>query len=160
MKKIGIICFMAIVAMLGLNSCGGGSGTEAQDQAIAYKIDNGEDLTSEDYSRMINYVGEFAKKAQDLVTQTGGTGGTQLADLQKEYPFLDTFRDCIKTTSMKNLDEKNKEEINKYAGLTEFSTPPDYTVNTDPEAAGMEVSTPDSDNGVIAGAVDTLKVKE
>jgi hypothetical protein len=33
-------------------------------------------------------------------------------------------------------------------------------IQTDPEAAGLEVQTPDSDTtGVVAGAVDELKIK-
>ena len=160
MKKLGIICFMAILAAFGLNSCGGGRGTEAQDQAIADKIENGEDLTSEDYSRMINYVGEFAQKAQPYVVETNANASEDLATLRDEYPYLDTFRECLETTPVDRLSDSNLEEVGKYAGFIEFSAPIGYTLTTNAEAAGIEMGVPDSANGVVAGAIDTVTIKK
>lgn len=158
MKKLGIICFMAILAAFGLNSCGG-AGTKAEDKAIAEKIENGEDLTSDDYSHLINYVGEFAQKAQPYVVEGGDSANEELATLRDEYPYLDTFRECLKVTPVDKLSDSNLSEVGKYAGLIEFSVPIGYALTTDPEAAGLEVAVPDSANGVIAGAVDTVTVK-
>ena len=158
MKKLGIICFMTLLTAFVMNSCGG-AGSNAQDKKIEDKIENGGDLTSEDYSRMINYVGEFAKKAQDIAVNSNNSD-EQLAQLREEYPFLNLFRDCIANTPVDKLNESDLKDVAKYAGLVEFTTPIGYELTTDPKAAGMEVQTPDSENGVIAGGVDTVSVKK
>ena len=160
MKKLGIFCFMTMFAMFVMASCGGGAGTNAQDKSIEEKIENGEDLSADDYSHMINYVGEFAEKAQDLVPENGEASEDELAQLREEYPYLDTFRECLKITPIDKLHDYNIKEVAKYAGLTEFSVPIGYSLTTDPEAAGIEVAVPDSANGVVAGAVDTVKIKK
>lgn len=159
MKKLGIICFMALFAAVVMTSCGG-AGTNAEDKSIENKIENGEDLTADDYSHMINYVGEFAQKAQPLVSENSDAATEQLAQLREEYPYLDAFRECLKTTPVDKLNDSNLAEVAKYAGLIEFSAPIGYTLTTNPEAAGLEVATPDSANGVVAGAVDTVKIKK
>lgn len=162
MKKLGIICMMAIIAAIGMSSCEESS--EKKDKEIAYKIENNEALSSDDYSRMIAYVGEYAEKAQKYIDmQINGEDNSEavagLANLKEEYPLVETFRDCIKVTPLNKLSNDNLDEIAKYAGLIEFSAPVGYTIQTDPEAAGLEEATPATDNGVIAGAVDTLEVK-
>ena len=158
MKKFGIIYFMAILAAFGLNSCGDGAGSTAQDRAIADKIENGEELTSEDYSHIINYVGEFAQKAQPYAVETSDKASEEMANLRSEYAYLATFRSCLETTPVDKLSDDDLKEIGKYAGLIEFSVPIGYTLTTNPDAAGIEVAVPDSANGVIANVVDTVAI--
>lgn len=159
MKKLGLICCLALFGALLMTSCGG-AGTAAQDKSIEDKLENGGELTTEDYSRMINYVGEFARKAQTYAESTNPQAAEELAQLRDEYPYLMMFRDCIENTPVDKLTDSNLAEVAKYAGLIEFSTPIGYDISTNPEAAGIEVAVPDTTNGVVAGAVDTIKVKK
>lgn len=162
MKKLGIICMMAVMAAIGMVSCQESAGK--QDQAIAYKIENNEELTSEDYSHMIAYVGEYAEKAQKYVDmqindENSAEANAGMEKLAEEYPMVDTFRNCLRITPLNKLSQDNLDQMSKYAGLIEFSVPAGFEIQTNDEAAGLEVATPDSANGVIAGAVDTLKVE-
>lgn len=159
MKKIGLMMVASIVALFTMVSCGG-AGTSAEDRAIEQKIENGEELTSEDYTHIINYVGEYAEKAQEYVVNGGEDANEELAELNEEYPLVDTFRECLKITPLDKFNGDNLKLIGKYVGYIEFSAPNGYMIQTDANAAGMEVATPDSANGVVAGAVDTTKVKK
>lgn len=155
MKKIGFFLISALLIIGGLASCG----SKSSDETLATMIENGDQLSQEDYTVIINYVGEYAEKAQQYAVATGDEAAEQLANLKKEYPYLAVYRDCIGATSLKDLSKENLELIGKYAGYVEFTTPAGFTIQTNPEAAGLEVATPDSANGVIAGAVDTIEVK-
>lgn len=157
MKKLSYICMMALFAVFFLNSCGGTD--SGKDQEIANKIANKEALSPEDYTRMIEYVGEFAEKAQNYVVGQSEEDSQKLAELTAEYPLLDVFRNCIKETPLDQFSASDLEIMQKYAGLDEFSVPEGFEIQTNAEAAGMEVAAPDSANGVIAGAVDSLVVK-
>lgn len=163
MKKINLLLSAALVAVIGMTSCQ--ESQEKKDRAIADKIECNEALSSEDYSRIISYVGEYAEKAQKYVdmqinNEDVEEANTEMATLKEEYPLVDTFRDCLRATSLESLSPEDIEQIGKYAGLVEFSAPAGYTIQTNgPEDAGLEVASPDSVNGVIAGAVDTLEVK-
>ena len=153
---------MAVLLAIGMSSCTESS--EKQDKAISYKIESNEQLSEEDYGRMIDYVGEYAQKAQKYVDmQINGTDtqeATQgMQKLAEEYPLVDQFRNCIRQTPLEKLSASNQEKIGQYAGLIEFSAPAGYDIQTNAKAAGLEVATPETDNGVVAGAVDTLKVK-
>lgn len=164
MKKLGIICLMAVAGAVGLASCVESS--EKKEQDIAYKIENKEALTAEDYSTMIDYVGEYAEKAQKYVDmQINGENLEEAAEgmakLNQEFPLLTVYRNCIRFTPSSALSADNLEKVGKYAGYVEFSAPAGYTLATDaPDAAGLEVATPDSVNGVVAGGVDNVKVED
>lgn len=161
MKKFGIFCLAAVFALIGMSSCQ--ETNEKQDKVLASKIENNEELTSEDYGQMIAYVGEYAEKAQkyvDMQINGDNAEATQgMNTLAEEYPYVETFRSCIAATPLNKLSEDNLKEVAKYVQYTEFSAPSGYTIETNPEAAGMEVAAPDSTDGVIAGAVDTLEIK-
>ena len=160
MKKIGIFCAAALFAAASLASCQETS--EKQEQNLSYKIENGEALTADEYSQIIDYVGEYAEKAQKYVDMQ--INGTDLAEaaagfkkLNEEFPFVSEYRTCLRFTPASSLSEENLEKVGKYAGYVEFTAPSGYTIGTDQEAAGLEVQTPDTDNGVVAGAVDEVK---
>lgn len=157
MKKLSYICMMALFAVFFLNSCGGTD--SGKDQKIADKIANKETLSPEDYTRMIEYVGEYAEKAQNYAVGQSEEDSQKLSELTAEYPHLDAFRNCIKATPLDKFSASDVEIMQKYAGLVEFSAPDGFQIQTNPKAAGMEVAAPDSANGVIAGAVDSLVVK-
>lgn len=162
MKKIGFICMMVLLAAVGMSSCAESS--EKKVKNVANKIEANEELTAEDYTCMIDYVGDYAEKAQKYVDMMiNGTDNAEatagMNQLKDEYPYLDTFRNCIRVTPMSKFSSENLEQIGKYAGYIEFSAPAGYTLTTDPAAAGMEVAAPSVDNGVVAGAVDTIEIK-
>lgn len=158
MKKIKTFAVCSVLALMGLGACQQTEERACQD--VANKIESNEVLTNDDYTRMIEYVGEYAQKAQEaVVNDPSGEMQGVLETLQKEYPLVDTFRECIKNTPMDKFDENNLALLQKYAGLTEFTAPEGMTMQTDPQAAGLEVATPDTANGVIVGAVDEAKVE-
>lgn len=159
MKKIRFVLALSIMAVFGLVACHGTEEGACQD--VANKINNHEELTNDDYTRMIEYVGEYAEKAQQyVVAADDAENQAALQKLQEEYPLVNLFRDCIKQTPADKFDSDNKALIEKYGGLVEFTMPESMSLTTDPDAAGVLVESPDSANGVIAGAVDTIKVEK
>lgn len=154
---------MAVCTIAGMTSCSETSLKE--DQNIAYKIENKETLTDEDYSVMIDYVGAYAEKAQKYVDmQINGTDLSEAAagmqELNHEYPLLNTFRNCIRFTPAADMTPENLEKVQKYAGYIEFSAPAGFTIQTaGPDDAGDQVEAPQEENGVVAGAVDEVKVE-
>lgn len=162
MKKISIFYLMAMLLTIGIVSC---DESAQKDQNIANKIEQKEALNEDDYSRIIEYVGEYAKKAQKYVdmqiNDQNNAEATQGMDaLKEEYPLVDTFRNCLKDTPASQLSPANLEKVGKYAGLIEFTAPAGYEIQTNAKAAGLEEATPDSANGVVAGAVDEAKVED
>lgn len=161
MKKIGIICAMALVALAGLSSCQETS--ERHEREIAYKIQNKEALTDADYAMMIDYVGEYAEKAQKYVDmQINGTDLQEASEgmmkLNGEYLYLNEFRNCIRFTPVSQLNEENLNKVGEFAGYVEFTAPSGYTIQTmGPKEAGLEVAAPEEENGVVAGSVDEVK---
>ena len=162
MKKFGIACMIALTGAIGLSSCQESS--EKTEQNIAFKIENREALTPDEYSSIIDYVGEYAEKAQPYVDmQINGNDLEEAAagmeKLNQEFPLVNTYRECIRFTPASALTPDNLEKVAKYAGYVEFSAPSGYTIQTTSEAAGLEEATPSTDNGVVAGAVDDVKLE-
>lgn len=164
MKKFFVIGMMAVMGAIGMSSC---QESEAKlDQDIMYKIENREALSADDYSRMINYVGEYAEKAQKYVDmQINGDNLQEAAQgidkLNEEFPLLTKFRNCIRFTPVSDLSDENLELVGKYAGYVEFSAPSGYVINTAPtDDAGLIEATPETPDGVVAGAVDNMKVED
>ena len=162
MKKIVLFCMVALMGTLVFTSCQ--ATDEKEDKALANKIEAGETLDASDYDLMIEYVGQYAEKAQKYVDmQINGTDSQEategMATLGEEYPYVETFRNCLKATPVDKLSAENLEKVAKYAGYVEFSAPEGYTIQTaGPENAGLEEAVPQEENGVIAGAVDTTTV--
>ena len=165
MKTIKIL-LIAIMAGLVITACS----NKSEAEKVAQKIDNGATLNQGDYSAMIQYLGKFAEKAQPIQDEINNlpygdpkaaTYQEELDKLKGEYSLVDRFNEVLKGVSQETLGADNVALVNKYAGYEWFSAPDWATIQTNPEAAGIEVATPDSDTtGVVAGAVDELKVKE
>lgn len=84
----------------------------------------------------------------------------QLDELKTKNTYLDLFRSTLSRAPQAQIGADNVALVNKYAGYEWFSAPDWATVITDPANAGVELETPASDTtGVVAGAVDELKVK-
>lgn len=158
---------MGAVSAIGLSSCQETSEKGAAE--LAYKVehlsDNNGTLSEEDYSTMIDYVGEYAKKAQEFVDmQINGENLSEaaagMAKLNEEYPYVNVFRNCIRFTPSSSLSKENLEKVGEYAGYVEFTAPSGYTIQTmEPDDAGLIEQTPTDDNGVVVGAVDNEKVE-
>ena len=154
---------MVVMGVIGLAGCQ--ESEQKAESAIAFKIENHEALTADDYSIMIGYVGEYAEKAQKYVDmQINGTDLEEAAagmqKLNQEFPYLNLYRNCIRFTPSSSLNADNLEKVGQYAGYVEFSAPAGYTIQTDSEAAGLEEAIPATDNGVVAGAVDNVRVED
>lgn len=164
MKKAIFVAALAMAGAISLWSCQ--ESTEKQENTIVNKIEAGEALTQDDYSVMIDYVGEYAEKAQKYVDmeindENLAQAATELNNLNKEYPDLIVYRNYLRLTPSSALSADNLEKVGKYAGYVEFTAPSGYTLETAPSSdAGMEVEAPPVDNGVVAGAVDNVKVDD
>lgn len=163
MKKFGIMCMVALAGAIGMASCQESS--QKEESTIAFKIENHEALTADEYGVMIDYVGEYAEKAQKYIDmQINGENLEEAAEginkLNQEFPYINVYRNCIRFTASSALSRENLEKVGKYAGYIEFSAPSGYTMQTNQEAAGLEEATPETENGVVAGAVDDVKVED
>ena len=164
MKKSGLLAVAAIAGVLTFGSCQESS--EKQEGNIAFKIENKEAISQDEYATIIDYVGEYAEKAQKYVDME--INGDNLAEaaydlnkLNEEFPYLTVYRNYLRLTPSSCLSEENLEKVGKYAGYIEFTAPSGYTLETAPASdAGMAVEAPPVDNGVVAGAVDDVKVDE
>lgn len=168
MKKIGkiLIALVAVVGMTMLYSCG----NKEEAAKVAEKIEAGQQLSSGDYTVIIDYLGNFAEKAQPVQDEINNLSATdpktaelqtQLDGIRKKFNYLDLFNKVIESASQSEIGADNVALVNKYAGYEWFNAPGWATINSDPEVGGLELETPDSDStGVVAGAVDELQVKE
>lgn len=165
MKKTFQYLLMAIAAMFLAVSCG-----NAEHAAeVAKKIQDGASLTQGDYTTVIEYLGKFAEKAQPVQDQINNlpAGDAKAAELQQQLDalkgknkYIDLFQSVLAKTPQATLGADNVALVNKYAGYEWFTAPDWATIQTNPQAAGLEVEMPDSDTGgVVAGAVDELEVK-
>ena len=167
MKKIAslLIALVAIVGFSTLASCSG------KDDAakVAEKIQFGDNLTPEEYSVVINYLGKFAETAQPIQDKINNLPATdaaaetyqqQLDALKKENPYLDLFKTTLEKASQSEVGADNVALVDKYAGYEWFTAPDWATIQTDPEAAGIEMESPAQDtSAVVAGGVVDVEVK-
>lgn len=171
MKKLFIYATMALFTAAGFSACSnsGKEGNEkeiSKDSALVVKIDNKEDLTAQELSSIIDYVGEYSMKAQkylDILNMdpNNAEAKTELTKLQGEYPFVATYRTCISQTPLNKLTEENKKLINKYAGYLEFTAPAGYEVQTNGNgAAGFIVDGQIQDSTLTVSPVDSVKTVE
>lgn len=166
MKKTLRFLFLALAAVFMMTSCGNAD----QAAEVAKKIQAGDTLTQEDYKTVIEYLGNFAEKAQPIQDQINNlpygdpqaeTFTKQFDKLKESNQYLDLFKSTLLKAPQASLGADNVALVNKYAGYEWFTAPDWATITTNPEAAGMEVEMPASDtSGVVAGAVDELQVKE
>lgn len=129
---------------------------------IAQKIDNKEALTESDYSAMIDYCGEYAKKAQgyfDIINQQPNDSTAEaikatsdMAALYAKYPYLDMFRTALAASDINQLGKANEKKVNEYAQFEAFPLPGgEGAAMENPNVVGMIEDMPSSDSaGVIA----------
>lgn len=160
---------MALFAVIGLVSC---ENPHKEADAVAEKLEAKQTLNEQEIGVLINYVGEFAQKAQgDVDKEVNGTDTVQAAvdmdKLKEEYKHFDLFTNFLKNVDFTTLSQSNLDLIRKYAHYEMFTVPPrmDFSVDPNVKSEGVEVDTPSdsagkSDSGtVIATGVEEVKEK-
>lgn len=166
-KTIGIMATLMLCFVMW--ACGGAD-KAAQ---VASKIANGEQLTQEDYTEMVDYCGKYAREAQklqdeiNLLSPTSVEAGKlteQVAALSDKYSYANEFFSKISNSTKEEVGAANVAKIEELAPLTWFSAPEWADVAQDSDVAGSIVDMPEKDTvGVIAvGAgemVDSVSAK-
>lgn len=157
MKKIGLFLFL-LVALVGITSCS----KERRAEDVAEKITQGASLTQGDYTAMIEYLGDYATKAQvyqdtinDLpVNDPAVAEATEkLSNLTAEYKYLSLFNTTLSSTTPAEVGKDNVALVNKYASLIWFTAPSWAEINNAPgDTAGDVVDMPDDSGTVIANS--------
>ncbi len=160
-----MIAFVAILGMCLMTSCS----KNAEASKVADKIESGAQLEQADYTVIIEYLGKYAEAVQPIQDNINNLPATdpKVADYEKEfdevksqYKYLEVFNAALEKASQSEVGADNVALVDKYAGYEWFNAPSWATIETDPEAAGIELEAPESDTtGVVAGAVDELQVK-
>lgn len=134
-------------------SCGSKPPTPEE---VYNKIQNKENLSQVDYTVMIEYVGEYAQKAQADFNKINAAPSTDsseyikafgnLSDLYQKYPYLDSFRSALYKVPDGMLDEQNQEIALKYANDESFPLPAGLGVEIEnPDVQGMVQDMPSTD---------------
>lgn len=157
MKTFKILLIATVAVLVG--ACSGSVPTPAE---VAAKIDSNEVLDQSDYAAMIEYCGDYAKKAQnyfDLIeeqpsdsTAEYARAATDLADLKANNPYIDMFREAIYSASESQLGEKNVAKVKEYEKYEAFPLPEGAGPSLQqPGVDGYIEQMPDSDTtGVIS----------
>lgn len=134
-------------------------------EEVAKKIDTKEALTTQDYTTMIDYCGQYAKQAQqyfdlinnqpDASTPEAVKAAGELAGVYADYKYLDLFREVIDNTDEKTLGEDNLKKINEYAKYEAFPLPIGAGASLQqPDVVGQIEQMPESDSdGIISEGV-------
>lgn len=161
----------ALLFIVMLASCGSGDPTP---ESVAAKIDGNEELSQKDYGTIIDYCGEYAKKAQDYFnilneqpndsTRDAVAASNDLAALYAEYKYIDLFRTTLFSTSLSALDKDNAKKVEELSTYEAFPLPGGAGTRLEnPDVVGMIEETPNSDTtGVISqgdGEAVDVKVK-
>ncbi|MDE7380717.1 MAG: hypothetical protein K2N03_01140 [Muribaculaceae bacterium] len=162
MKKIGI--FMMLLLSLAVVSCGSKESTEK----VAQKIASGQTLDRSDYTTIIKYLGDFAEKAQPIQDKINNADSatpaldSEMAKLHSQYSLTGVFNTALENSNAEAVGEENVKLLEKYAPLEWFTAPSWLTAYPDAGVAGEIVETPPAgdSNGVVAGAVDDVKVEK
>lgn len=118
---------------------------------VAKKIEAQETLTQSDYATVLEYCGDYARKAQTYFDMINAQSSDSTADyiraandmarLSQEYPYLDTFRGVVYNMKADALDADNQKKVEEYARYQAFPLP---------EGDGADLTTP----GVVGEVED------
>lgn len=172
MKKriVRLMAAMAavVLSLVTLAACGGKSSDPAE---IQQKIDAKGELSQQDYAAILDYCGDYAKKAQqyydiinaqpnDSVPEYTRAEG-DLAMLIQKYPYLDSFRGVIYNTPLTALDADNQKKVDDYSKYQGFPLPDGAGVNmVNPDVEGDIEDMPDTDTGNVIATGDGEVVNE
>lgn len=168
-----LLAVVAVLVMgLGLASCGNGAPSAAD---VAKKIDAKEQLSQADYGSILDYCGDYAKKAQqyfDVInaqpndsTVEYANAAADMAKLVEQYPYLDMFRSVVYNLTTTDLDEANQKKIDEYAKYQAFPLPEGAGVDlANPDVVGDIEQMPDTDTSDVisegAGEAVDVNVKD
>lgn len=118
MKKL--LFFMSVIMMAVMTSC---SDAKSDPKSIHEKITNGSELNQSDYSVMIDYMADGAKKAMDVFNSESSIEDITKSgeQLEKEYPYMQEFimklnevaaNGKLNSDNQKKLDKINEEFYN------------------------------------------------
>lgn len=151
--KLFLIAALAVVAV----SCAG-----SRDKEINDKIAAGEQLTPDEWTVVIDYLGHYAEEAQPLqdaidnesaqTADANGKNAGKLADLTAKYQYLDSFTGALTAATEAEIGADNVRAVNKYSQYPAFPAPAWATVNTNPNVEGMIEQMP-SDSSKVADTV-------
>lgn len=130
-------------------------------EQVAASINTNKPLTEADYTRMVDYCAEYAKKAQqyfDIInaqpndsTAEAVKASGSLADLYAQYTYLDLFRQKLEDTDISAVGADNAKKISEYASLEAFPLPKGEGMKLqDPDVQGMIEQMPEESSSVIA----------
>ena len=158
LKACAAVMLVALVA-----SCGQKAPTVEE---VAAKVNDGQALTQADYKTMIDYVGEYAAKAQDYYNQINAQpndstaqyieASNELAALYAKYTYLDSFRTALSNADASNFDDTNLELVNKYSKDQGFPLPVgEGAAMQDPNVVGMIQDMPSTGTTDSTGVLST-----
>lgn len=166
-NALKIMAALLLVVVMG--SCGSKKPT-AED--VNAKIQAGQELTQDDYTTLLDYVGDYASKAQEYynIINAAPNDSTpeyvkafnDLAELYGKYPYLQTFRSCLQNVDASKFDDKNLELVNKYANDEGFPLPVgEGSTLLNPQVQGDIVDMPqtDSTNVIATGDGEAVDMK-
>ena len=166
MKKLmtAVAAFFCLI----MSSCGGGNAVDVA--SVASRLASGETLTEADYTSMINYCEDYAKKAQgyyDVINAAPNDSTAEaikatnsLADLMAGAKYLEPFRKALFAANAQELGSENArrmEELSKYEAFPIADVSDSTMMN--PEQVGDVVETPNSDTTGVVAAGDGVAVK-
>lgn len=160
-----IAIHLSLIALfvLCIISCSGNLPTPRE---VAQKIDDKETLTTDDYTTMIDYCGDYAKRAQkyyDIInaepndsTEAAIKATGDLATLYGSCQYLDLFRSTLANTDLSALGKDNEKKVNEYAKYQGFPLPIGEGADLqDPNVVGMIEQMPDTAVSESAGVIST-----
>lgn len=154
---------LSLLVSAAVVSCGSKLPT---DKEVAAKIDAKEQLTTGDYTTMIDYCGRYAEQAQkyyDIInaqpndsTAEYTDAANQLAGLYGQYVYLDAFRQQLAQTDMSALGKDNENKVNEYAKYQGFPLPGGAGADLqDPNVVGMIEDMPSTATTDSTGVLST-----
>ena len=158
MKKLLTFMMVAFVSLI-MVSCGSKT---SDPKEVAAKIAAGQTLTEADYTAMIDYCSDYAKKAQPYFNVINGGAATdskeyadatnELANMMSSAVYLDTFRKALTDADASQLGESNVKRMGEFSGLEAFPIADiSDTTMMNPDVIGDIEDMPSSDSaGVIA----------
>lgn len=151
--KLLLIAAIAIIA----TACSG-----SQAEQVNQKLTKGEPLTQDDWTVVINYLGNYAEKAQPIQdaidNATSGSDEStrkaeELAQLTQDNPYLEAFNSALAKSTKEEVGAANAALVDKYASYIWFNSPSWATIQTDPNVQGMIEEMPATTDTAAAGVV-------
>lgn len=104
---------MTVIIMAVMTSC---SDAKSDPKSIHEKITNGSELNQSDYSVMIDYMADGAKKAMDAFNSESSIEDMTKSgeQLEKEYPYMQEFiMKLSEVAANGKLDSDNQKKLDK-----------------------------------------------